>query len=269
MVGIFRSGGVKPAVQAQNVAPARQWPGILKYRPVRALVPNVVTATGAACGVSASYIALTGGNLESASLLLVGAAVSDAVDGGVARALDASTKIGMYFDDLADFTAYGLAPGTMLFALGERIGPEFAIGGLVAGAMFATGVAYRLIRFSLRDPEQDTLPPHVFLGLPSTAGGPLIAGAMGMMDRLTPGDLGNTALVFSASAVVAGVMVSETPYEKFSSWARNIISRSKVATTARALMLSAGIAMTWSTFGPGAAMLGLWGGYAALGRYSK
>ena len=74
-----------------------------------AAAPNAVTVLALCSGLSAVNFALLG-RFELCVAAGGAAAVFDALDGGLARLLDASSKIGAELDSLSDLVAFGVSP---------------------------------------------------------------------------------------------------------------------------------------------------------------
>ena len=89
----------------------------------------------------------------------------DALDGGLARLLDASSKIGAELDSLSDLVSFGVSPALLslhLAADGTRLG-------WVVALVFAVCMALRLARFNtLIDAEQRwPFAKEFFVGVPA------------------------------------------------------------------------------------------------------
>src|SRR4029077_9763983 len=82
--------------------------GVLMPVGVR-LLPNAVTVVALCSGLSAGYFALLG-RFEPGVAAPGVAAVCDALDGRLARMLDASRRIGAELDSLSDLVSFGVAP---------------------------------------------------------------------------------------------------------------------------------------------------------------
>ena len=72
------------------------------------LLPNAVTVLALCSGLSAVNFALAG-RFDLCVAAIAAAAVFDALDGGLARLLDASSKIGAELDSLSDLVAFGVS----------------------------------------------------------------------------------------------------------------------------------------------------------------
>jgi len=77
-------------------------------------IPNLLTCCNALLGSLAIVFAFQG-FLETAALLILGAAALDFLDGFAARLLNAKSVIGPDLDSLADVISFGLAPSVILF----------------------------------------------------------------------------------------------------------------------------------------------------------
>ena len=78
------------------------------------LLPNAVTVLALCSGLSAVNFALAG-RFDLCVAAIAAAAVFDALDGGLARLLDASSKIGAELDSLSDLVAFGVSPALLFY----------------------------------------------------------------------------------------------------------------------------------------------------------
>lgn len=136
------------------------------------LLPNAVTVIAMCSGLSAVYFALLG-RFELAVVAGGAAALCDALDGRLARMLDASTRIGAELDSLSDLVAFGVAPALVLYVWalqGTRLG-------WVVALVFAVCMALRLARFNTLIDAEDEVPyaKEFFHGVPAPAAA-LVAG---------------------------------------------------------------------------------------------
>lgn len=141
------------------------------------------------CGLAAIEAARTG-NWDWALRLILLATIADGLDGALARQLGASSDMGEQLDSLADIVAFGAAPA-LLFVTVFSSAPapmRYAV-----GLFFVLAGAYRLARFHAVPAD------GVFLGLPITAGGALMAliaaGPFGLNYWLATGLAIGTALL--------------------------------------------------------------------------
>lgn len=152
--------------------------------PLRAFVPNAVTAMALCCGLSAVRAALEATGVETslggtateiaaawgiAVLLIVGAGVLDGVDGRIARLLKANTRFGAELDSLSDVIAFGVAPATILYLWSLTDAPKF---GWTAALSLTVCCALRLARFNanIDVAEQPHKSAGFNTGVPAPAG---------------------------------------------------------------------------------------------------
>ena len=130
------------------------------------LLPNAVTVLALCSGLSAVNFALAG-RFDLCVVAIVAAGVFDALDGGLARLLDASSKIGAELDSLSDLVAFGVSPA-LLFYIWRLDGNRL---GWVVALVFAVCMALRLARFNtLMDAEQRwPFAKEFFVGVPAPA----------------------------------------------------------------------------------------------------
>ena len=144
--------------------------------PLKAIVPNLITSLAACAGITSISLSSEGRFLPALWALLV-ACICDAMDGRVARLLNASSKLGAELDSLADFVNFGVAPAMFMYfwltggPLHEGASPTLVRLTLCAALFYAMCDCFRLARFNTML-EQPTLPywKHFFLGVPAPGG---------------------------------------------------------------------------------------------------
>jgi CDP-diacylglycerol--serine O-phosphatidyltransferase len=104
-------------------------------------------------------------NLIYSCLLIMVAAVTDRLDGKVARFFKVTSDFGKELDSLSDLVSFGVAPIVIAW---EITFIHFGILGYVLSLLFALSGAYRLARFNISNLE------NVFMGLPITIAGTLL-----------------------------------------------------------------------------------------------
>nr|WP_246540980.1 CDP-diacylglycerol--serine O-phosphatidyltransferase [Mycobacterium spongiae] len=103
-----------------------------------------------------------------AMALLVLAAVLDALDGRIARVLNATSRMGEEIDSLADAINFGVVPAFIVYAILLQNLPR--VGWLVV-LLYAVCVVLRLARFNvLLDVDQPVYAKNYFVGMPAPAG---------------------------------------------------------------------------------------------------
>jgi len=142
------------------------------------LFPSVITIIGLCLGLSAIRFALYD-QWHEAAAFIVFAALVDAVDGRIARMMNACSEFGAQLDSLSDFVNFGVAPAMILYLWqGQNIkGLDWAV-----TLFFAICVAIRLARFNteLGDANLPGWSDRFFIGIPAPAGAMLALAPMGI-----------------------------------------------------------------------------------------
>ncbi len=140
--------------------------------PLRAVVPNAVTALALCVGLTGVRFAIAG-EWDRAIAAIVIAAVLDGMDGRIARALKGQTRFGAELDSLSDVIAFGVSPAIILHLWSLQHLPRF---GWVFALAYAACMALRLARFNARIDVEDQ--PHksagFLTGVPAPAGAGLL-----------------------------------------------------------------------------------------------
>lgn len=175
------------------------------------LVPNAITVAACCAGLTAMRFAWEG-RWEFACGAILIAAILDALDGRMARLLNASSGFGAQLDSLSDFVAFGVSPAVIMYYWSLSM-----LGGLgwIVALFFAVCCGLRLARFNSR---LDQLPPYAynyFQGVPAPAGA-----ALCLLPLLLVLALPNLAvvpvwIVASWLITVGLLMVSEMPTFSF------------------------------------------------------
>jgi CDP-diacylglycerol---serine O-phosphatidyltransferase len=152
--------------------------------PVKMLVPNFFTLLSLCAGVTGIRMAIEQ-RYDVALLLIVLAALIDGIDGRVARALKAQSRLGAELDSLADFVNFGIAPALVVYTWGLGGLRDF---GWIAVLVFACCMGLRLARFnSMLDVDTPKWQSNYFTGVPAPAGAmvvllPLYLDALGIVE---------------------------------------------------------------------------------------
>lgn len=138
--------------------------------PLRAFVPNAVTALALCVGLSSVRFAyMDNWVLAAAAIVLAG--ILDGLDGRIARLLNAQSRFGAELDSLSDVIAFGVSPALVMFLWSTQYMPQF---GWVLALTMAVGCALRLARFNaLIDDEEQ---PHKSAGFLTGIPAPVAAG---------------------------------------------------------------------------------------------
>ena len=171
------------------------------------LLPNAVTVVALCSGLSAVYFALSG-RFELCVAAGGIAALCDALDGRLARMLDASSRIGAELDSLSDLVSFGVAPALVMYiwALqGTRLG-------WVVALVFAVCMALRLARFNtLLDADQPPYAKEFFVGVPAPAAALLSGVPLYATLHFGDGWWSAPLTVGLWALLAAGLMVSRLP----------------------------------------------------------
>ena len=131
------------------------------------LLPSAVTVLAMCAGLSAVKFALDG-RLGLTLAMIGAAAVFDALDGRIARMLDATSRMGAELDSLADAISFGVAPALVLYLTLL----EGSSGGWVVALIYAVSMVLRLARFNtlIDDDSRPAFAGEYFVGVPAPAG---------------------------------------------------------------------------------------------------
>ena len=143
--------------------------------PLRALVPNAVTALALCSGLTGVRYAISAfqsgeaSDWERAIAFVIIAAVLDGMDGRIARMLNGQSRFGAELDSLSDVIAFGVSPAIILYLWSLQNFPRF---GWIFALAHAVCAALRLARFNAAiDVEEQPHKSAGFLtGIPAPAG---------------------------------------------------------------------------------------------------
>ena len=147
-------------------------------RVLRYLAPNLITLSSMIFGLVSLWSAHNGDYPLSAWMIIY-AVLTDRIDGLVARALKATSELGMQLDSFADFLNFGIAPAYLVLVyLSSRPELPFADGTghfllFAASGAYLLCAVFRLARYNVLSDEG--VPTKIFFGFPTTLTGGLIA----------------------------------------------------------------------------------------------
>lgn len=130
------------------------------------MIPNLMTISAMAAGLTSIQFALNE-KWEFAVLAILMATILDALDGAVARLLNAQSDFGAQLDSLSDFLAFGVAPAIILHTW---ILQDSGKVGWMAMIIYAAATALRLARFNVTQENLPAWKKGFFSGIPSPAG---------------------------------------------------------------------------------------------------
>lgn len=148
-------------------------PGI----PLRAVVPNAITALALCFGLSGIRFAITA-EWDKAIMFIFIAAILDGLDGRIARLLRGQSRFGAELDSLSDVVAFGVAPALIvyLWVLQHSHMPGWNTYGWIFALAYAVCMALRLARFNARIDAEDQ--PHKSAGFLTGVPAPMGAAIM-------------------------------------------------------------------------------------------
>ncbi len=154
------------------------------------LIPNLFTALNFLLGVGAILVmheAFAGAPdqqrllwfseppLILAGWMIIWCTLLDKLDGLSARMFNASTAFGAQFDSMADLTAFGIAPGLLVYFYTQELDPAWFASHrslmVAAAALYMVCAALRLARFNAIDSAN---PAGFIQGLPSPFAGGIV-----------------------------------------------------------------------------------------------
>lgn len=202
------------------------------------LLPSAMTVLSICAGLTSIKFALDHKPIPAMALIAV-AAILDALDGRVARILDAQSRMGAEIDSLADSVNFGVAPALVVYV---TLLSKWPIGWAVV-LLYAVCVVLRLARYNAQQ-DDGTLPPYAkeyFVGMPAPAGAVSMIGTIGL--KLQFGE-GWWTSVWALSLWITGtslLMVSAIPMKKFHTlavppnWAAPLLAVLAIAAAAAVL----------------------------------
>ncbi|MFV1365988.1 phosphatidylcholine/phosphatidylserine synthase [Mycolicibacterium elephantis] len=147
-------------------------PGVVSLR----ILPSGMTVAAICLGLTAVKMALDNRPTEAMAFLAV-AAILDALDGRMARALKATSRMGEEIDSLADAVNFGVAPAFIVYG---TLLSQSQVGWMVV-LLYAVCIVLRLARYNaMLEIDQPAYEKKYFVGMPAPAGaigaiGPLAA----------------------------------------------------------------------------------------------
>jgi CDP-diacylglycerol---serine O-phosphatidyltransferase len=148
-------------------------------RALRYLAPNLITLSSMIFGL-VSLWASHNEQHDLAAWMIIYAVLTDRIDGIVARALKATSELGMQLDSFADALNFGVAPAFLVLTyLTNRDDLPFRHDSTAYYLLFVAAGGYmlcaifRLARYNVL--SDDKVPTKMFFGFPTTLTGGLIA----------------------------------------------------------------------------------------------
>jgi|TARA_R110000772_G_scaffold15072_59_gene43746 CDP-diacylglycerol---serine O-phosphatidyltransferase len=183
--------------------------------PLRAFVPNAVTALALCVGLSSVRFAYMENWVLAASAIVL-AGILDGLDGRIARLLNAQSRFGAELDSLSDVIAFGVSPALVMFFWSTQYMPQF---GWVLALTMAVGCALRLARFNALIDDEDQ--PHksagFLTGIPAPVGAGLAMLPLYLWLITDQEIFRHYALVSPWIVIIAFLMISNTATYSWSS----------------------------------------------------
>lgn len=137
----------------------------------RSFWPNTITLINLSLGMVAILLVTTPSDSKNdmlviASFLVMFAALTDRLDGKIARKLNAESELGKELDSLADLVSFGIAPILIAWKLGMM---DLGWIGAIICIIYPLSGAFRLARFNSTDFE------NIFTGVPITVAGAFLS----------------------------------------------------------------------------------------------
>jgi CDP-diacylglycerol--serine O-phosphatidyltransferase len=172
------------------------------------ILPSATTVLAICAGLTSIKFALDG--RPHIALALIGAAaVLDGIDGGIARALDAQSRMGAEIDSLADAVNFGVAPALVVYV---TLLPTSPVGWIFA-LLYAVCIVLRLARFNalLDDNTQPAYTRQYFVGMPAPCGAVGVIGPLAAMLQFGHGWWTSPWFVCLWFAANATLLISRVP----------------------------------------------------------
>src|SRR5215831_1945456 len=200
-------------MKTRETAPGRRPAGAMRRlsreRLSRGLfvLPTLFTVGNLFCGYLSIWCTIRG-TFEVAAVLIIAAAVLDALDGRIARMTNSTSEFGEEYDSLADLVSFGVAPAVLAYSWGLA---DFDRLGWMASFLFVVCGSMRLARFNIQTHVADK---RYFVGLPI----PMAAGTIAGIVLATPERLVSRtwmAGLLVLTIVLSYLMISTIRYRSF------------------------------------------------------
>lgn len=181
-----------------------------KHKKSLFIIPYLFTYLNAIFGFL-SIVKSVEEDFVSAALFILLAAVMDACDGRLARALGSSSYFGMELDSLCDAISFCLAPAILLYSW---LSYDIPINGILVLAFYLCAGLARLAKFNLTSEEQST----EFIGLPTTMAASFIATLIIYSSWLSESSLSflvERKILIPIIAAIALLMISPVKFYSF------------------------------------------------------
>ena len=212
-------------------------------------VPNFLTLCNSLCGFAAILYTLrvyespksSASVYMTSAFVILFAMVFDALDGFVARKLNASSVYGVEMDSLSDMVTFGLAPATIVAIMTHtmRMATDMPHGAwqeimvYCLCSIYIGGAALRLARYNIHAlmPEQDKngkkMSKNYFSGMPSPGAAAAICSIVIYAKDTRIPDIYIVRYLPIYAAVLGLLMVSNVPYVHAGRWLFSVLRNKK------------------------------------------
>jgi len=175
-------------------------------RKIRNNIPNFITIFAMCLGLTALNLSYVRTDIYLSLLLLLAAAILDAMDGRVARKLGVESPVGAQLDSLADFLNFCICPALIMY---EWVFKDFYFFGWLVTLIYLTSGAYRLARFNVMYTQgAENVESKYFIGMPSPAGALMVFAPIILT---LENHVNSSHIIFKAFYVVAiGLLMAST-----------------------------------------------------------
>jgi len=172
------------------------------------LLPNLFTIS-ALFGAYFSIVSAMKANYVTAAVAIFFCMIADALDGRIARLMNAQSDFGAQLDSLSDMVSFGVAPSLLVYHWSlVNLGK---LGWLIA-FMFTASVALRLARFNTQIGVADK---RYFQGLSCTAGAAFLAGSIWLAQQMQIPGYAMDLVMAMVTTSISLLMVSNIRYYSF------------------------------------------------------
>ena len=175
------------------------------------LAPNLFTTANLFLGffsIVTATKATTHREWAAAAAAIMVAAVTDGIDGRVARMTHTESEFGEQYDSMCDLVSFGVAPAILVYQWGLIPYGKY---GWIAAFLFLTCAALRLTRFNVL---KQTDEKRYFQGLPSPVAASIAASAVLFHEEVNPFH-GKDYYILFVMLFLAITMVSTLRYRSF------------------------------------------------------
>ena len=172
------------------------------------ILPSATTVLAICAGLTSIKFALD--DRPHIALALIGAAaILDGIDGGIARALDAQSRMGAEIDSLADAVNFGVAPALVVYV---TVLPHSPVGWIFA-LLYCVCIILRLARFNalLDDNTKPAYTRQYFTGMPAPCGAVGVIGPLAALLQFGEGWWSSHWFICVWFAANAALLVSRVP----------------------------------------------------------